>query len=192
MSDMHSWQRYRALASVLLLTAVLLLLVRYTSLGHHFTLNAVRAQLSGAQWQGLLLFGLLFVLGNLLHIPGLIFLGSAVLVLGRVEGGLITYVAACVSCAITFLGVRLVGGNALFALRNPLAQRLLRQLHTHPLRSMVLLRTVFQTMPTLNYTLALSGISFGRYMLATLIGLPLPITAYCLFFDYVARSAGLT
>jgi len=49
----------------------------------------------------------------------------------------------------------------------------------------VLLRTLFQTVPALNYTLALSGVRYRDYLVGTLLGLPLPIAAYCLFFDYL-------
>jgi uncharacterized membrane protein YdjX (TVP38/TMEM64 family) len=45
---------------------------------------------------------------------------------------------------------------------------------------------LFQTLPALNYALALSGVRFRTYAAGTLLGLPLPIMAYCLFFDYLA------
>jgi uncharacterized membrane protein YdjX (TVP38/TMEM64 family) len=55
-------------------------------------------------------------------------------------------------------------------------------------RNVVILRTVFQTLPTLNYALALSGMRLRDYFLGTLIGLPLPIAVYCLFFDYLITT----
>jgi len=45
---------------------------------------------------------------------------------------------------------------------------------------------LFQTVPPLNYALAMSGIRFRDYLVGTLLGLPLPIMAYCLFFDYLS------
>ena len=68
---------------------------------------------------------------------------------------------------------------------------MLSELHAHPIRNVIVLRTVFQTLAALNYTLAMSGIGFRRYMVATLLGLPLPIAVYCLFFDYIAKIANL-
>jgi uncharacterized membrane protein YdjX (TVP38/TMEM64 family) len=124
----------------------------------------------------------------LLHLPGWIFLAAAVLVLGRLGGGLATYLAASLSCAITFLLVRWVGGNAMQAIPYAFAQRLLAQLHRFPLRNTVILRTLFQTLPTLNYALAMSGIRFRTYMAGTLLGLPLPIAAYCFLFDALYSS----
>lgn len=55
---------------------------------------------------------------------------------------------------------------------------------------MAVLRLVFQTAPALNYTLALSGISFREYMIGSLIGLPLPIFIYILFFDQLLALSG--
>lgn len=135
---------------------------------------------------GLLLFILLFALGNLIQIPGWIFLAAAVLALGRVYGGIATYLAAIASCVFTFFTIRYLGGNALRELDSRLAQRLLAGLDRHPLASIIALRMLFQTVPALNYTLALSGVRFRTYLLGSLLGLPLPIALYCLFFDYLA------
>ena len=65
------------------------------------------------------------------------------------------------------------------------------RLDAQPIRSVVLLRVLFQTVPALNYALALSGIRFRQYLTGTLLGLPLPILLYCLFFDYLARALKL-
>ena len=46
----------------------------------------------------------------------------------------------------------------------------------------------FQTAPPLNYALALSGVRLRDYLVGTLIGLPLPIAAYCIFFDLLATG----
>ncbi|MFC6519695.1 TVP38/TMEM64 family protein [Undibacterium arcticum] len=131
---------------------------------------------------GLLIFTLLFCLGNLIQIPGWIFLAAAVLALGRTWGGMASYVAAVVSCTVTFFTIRLIGGDALRELKNPYAVRILRKLDTDPIKSIVLLRTLFQTVPALNYALALSGVRFHQYLVGTMLGLILPIILYCWFF----------
>ena len=46
-----------------------------------------------------------------------------------------------------------------------------------------------QTLPALNYALALSGLRLRHYVLGTLLGLPLPIAVYCVFFDYLITAA---
>jgi uncharacterized membrane protein YdjX (TVP38/TMEM64 family) len=88
---------------------------------------------------------------------------------------------------MTFLVIRFVGGDALRQLDKPIIARILRQLDAHPIRSVVFARILFQTAPPLNYALAMSGIRFREYLIGTLLGLPLPIFFYCLFFDYLEQ-----
>jgi len=140
-------------------------------------------------WNGLVIFVALFAVGNMFQVPGWIFLAAAVFVFGRTHGGLITYGAATTSCVVTFITIRLVGGNMAATIKNPWAVRLLARLHQHPVRNVALLRTLFQTLPALNYALALSGIGLRNYVIGTLLGLPLPIAVYCLFFDYLITAA---
>lgn len=185
------WIRYRRLIFVLVFFGVLLGAVQWTGLRQNFSLTFLRQTLSESKLEGLALFVLLFTLGNLIQVPGWIFLASAVLVLGQLPGGLVTYLAASISCAITFLSVRWVGGDAVRQMHGRLARRLVASLHAHPIRNVMVLRMVFQTLAALNYTLAMSGIGFRSYMVASLIGLPLPIAVYCLFFDYIVRMTGL-
>ena len=177
---------YPRLLAVALFLGLLFATFELSGLREHFSLQFLQQRFADNKLSGLLVFVALFSLGNLIQIPGWIFLAAAVLTLGRVSGGALTYVAASVSCALTFLSIRLVGGDALRQLNSRIAARLLAQLDAHPMRSMLFLRVVFQTVPALNYTLALSGVRFREYMLATLLGLPLPIALYCVFFDFLA------
>ena len=179
---------YKHLLAVAVFLAVLLAVIEAAGLRGHFTLEFLQARIAENMASGLLIFVLLFSLGNLIQIPGWVFLAAAVLTLGQVWGGIATYIAACISCALTFLSVRLVGGNALRELDNRIAVRLLARLDAHPIRSVVLMRMVFQTVPALNYSLALSGIRFRQSLIGTQLGLPLPIALYCMFFDTLARA----
>jgi uncharacterized membrane protein YdjX (TVP38/TMEM64 family) len=181
------WNRYRRLVLVLLFLALLLGFVQWSGLRQNFSVAFLRETLIASRWERLALFVLLFALGNLVQVPGWIFLASAVLVLGKLNGGLVTYLAASISCAVTFLSVRLVGGDAVQQLRGKVAQRLMSHLHAHPVRNVIVLRTIFQTLAALNFALAMSGIGFRQYMVATLLGLPIPIAAYCVLFDYLAK-----
>jgi uncharacterized membrane protein YdjX (TVP38/TMEM64 family) len=180
--------RYKRLFAVFLFLGLLLAVFQLSSLRDHFNLTFLQHQILENKISGLLIFILLFALGNLIQIPGWVFLAAAVLALGRMWGGIATYVAASISCVMTFLTIRFVGGDALRQLNNKIAARLLSQLDAHPINSILLLRILFQTMPALNYALALSGVKFRNYLIGTLLGLPLPIILYCLFFDYLAKT----
>lgn len=41
---------------------------------------------------------------------------------------------------------------------------------------------------SLNFALAMSGIRFRAYLIGTLVGLPVPIAFYCIFFDILATT----
>lgn len=180
-------RRYQQLVAVVLFLAVLFAVFEFSGLRDHFSLEFLRQRIIEHRVGGLLVFVLLFCLGNLIQIPGWLFLAAAVLALGRFWGGIATYVAATVSCASTFLTIRWIGGDALRKLNNRIVAKLLGQLDAQPIRSILVLRILFQTVPALNYSLAISGVGFRDYMIGTLLGLPLPIMLYCVFFDYLAR-----
>jgi uncharacterized membrane protein YdjX (TVP38/TMEM64 family) len=182
---------YKRLFSVLLFLILLLAVFELSGLRSHFTLAYLHQMLVDHPVTGLIVFILIFALGNLVQIPGWIFLAAAVLALGRTWGGIATYVAAIISCTVTFFSIRFIGGDALRSLKGKLATRLLSQLDAHPIRNIVLLRMLFQTVPPLNYALAMSGIRFRDYFIGTLLGLPLPIMAYCVFFDYLSVQLNL-
>lgn len=178
--------RHRQLLIVILFVVLLAGAAELGGLHDHVSLGYLHNRLEAHPWSGLGLFILLFAVGNLIQIPGWIFLSAAVLALGRTMGGIATYAAALISCAVTFFTIRCVGGDALRQLDNRIAKELLGRLDAHPVLSIALLRVLFQTLPAVNYALALSGVRFGPYMAGTLLGLPLPILAYCIFFDYLA------
>lgn len=184
-------RRYQQLLTVLLFLGLLYAAFELSGLRDHFSLNFLRQRLVENKLNGLLVFILLFCLGNLIQIPGWLFLAAAVLALGQFWGGVATYIAASVSCVVTFLTIRWIGGDALRQLDNRLAARLLGLLDARPVASILALRVLFQTVPALNYSLALSGVRFRDYMLGSLLGLPLPILLYCVFFDYLARVLGV-
>ena len=178
---------YKRLLGVLVFFGVLLAVFQFTGLRGHFNLAFLRGAFLAHKLGGVLIFVAMFSLGNLIQIPGSVFLAAAVLALGRVWGGVVTYIAAVMSCAITFLIIRFMGGDALLQLKSRWAQRIMSHLHAQPIRSITLLRTVFQTQPAVNAALAMSGVKFRGYLIGTLLGLPLPIALYCIFFDLLAN-----
>src|SRR6476646_3881617 len=105
--------RYRRLLGVVAFLAVLLAIFEATGLRGHFDLAFIRELISRHRVCGIVLFVLLFALGNLIQIPGWLFLSAAVLTLGRAWGVVATYAAAIVSCVLTFVTIRALGGDAL-------------------------------------------------------------------------------
>lgn len=184
--------RYKRLIAVFLFLAILFLVFELTGLKDHFNPGFLQQQILEHKLGGLLIFVLLFSLGNLIQIPGWLFLAAAVLALGRSFGGLATYMAASISCIATFLTIRFLGGDALRQLDNRIAVGALRRLDSRPIACVASLRMLFQTAPALNYALAMSGVGFREYLIGTLLGLPLPILLYCLFFDFLSKAFHIT
>lgn len=178
---------WRRLLVVGLFIGLLFAVFELSGLRGHLSLGYLQQQIEANRLLGLVLFALLFSLGNLIQVPGWIFLAAAVLALGKLWGGVATYVAASLSCVCTFLIIRLLGGDALRQLDHPLAIRILARLDGQPVLAVALLRVLFQTLPALNYALALSGVRFRNYLAGTMIGLPVPIAIYCLVFDSLAH-----
>jgi uncharacterized membrane protein YdjX (TVP38/TMEM64 family) len=170
---------------MVMVLALVLITVEWSGLREQLSVATLRAQLEANPVTGFLAFVVIFVIGNLIQLPGWIFLAAAILALGTVMGGLATYVAACISCLVTYVLVRGLGGSALRDIQRPFVRKILARLDSHPVRSVALLRMLFQTMPALNYTLALSGVKLRHYMLGTLVGMPLPLLLYCVFFDRI-------
>jgi uncharacterized membrane protein YdjX (TVP38/TMEM64 family) len=169
---------------------VMLLLVaaELSGLRQHFSLSFVREQFEHHIVLGLLFFTLLYSVGNLIQVPGWVFLAAAVLTLGRTWGGLATYLAAVVSCCASFWILRSIGGDALRGLKKGrVAGRIFAQLDAHPVRSIALLRAAMGTVPPLNVALALSGVRFRDYLVGALIGLPVLIIVLAIFFDAISH-----
>ena len=183
--------RHQRLLAVVAFLVILLTVFQVSGLRDHFNVAFIRQLVLQHQVTGLILFVLLFSLGNLIQIPGWVFLAAAVLTLGRMWGGVITYVAAVASCLFTFVTIRALGGDALRLLKNRVAIRILSELDARPMAAVTLLRILFQTAPALNYALAMSGIRLRTYVIGTLAGLPLPIALYCIFFDILTSALHL-
>jgi uncharacterized membrane protein YdjX (TVP38/TMEM64 family) len=176
------WLRLGALVALL---AGLYIAGRVTGLHEDLSTERVRALMQAAGIWGFAAFVALFAIGELLHVPGLVFVGAAVLAYGRVGGGAASFVGALVSLTVSFIVVRTVGGKPLGAIRRPLMARMLAHLDDKPIRTVALLRLIFWMGPLLNYGLALSSVRYRDYLIGSALGLVLPIAAAAAVFDWV-------
>ncbi len=165
--------------------AVLFVIVEVTGLRSSLSPDKIRDLFFQYQFWGIVLFCLAFSVGNLLYVPGWVFLAGAVFALGKEWGGVATFAAAVSSSVISYFLIRAVGGDALRGLNNKWADKIFAHLDDRPISSVAGLRLMFQTLPILNYALALANIRFRHYLVGTLLGLPIPIFLYCYFFEIV-------
>ena len=160
-----------------------------TGLRASFSLASIEVLFSENLILGTLFFCLAFSLGNLLYVPGWIFLVAAVLALGKEWGGATIYIAALISATIVYFFIDLLGRGALRGLNSKIADKIFSKIDQYPILSVAALRLIFQTAPPLNYALAMSQIKFHHYLIGTIIGLPIPIFAYCYFFEFIFQNA---
>lgn len=178
--------RWRLIALALVIVATFVV-GHLTGATERLSPEGVRRAVEGAGAAGVIGFLVLFVVGELLHVPGLVFIGAAVAVWGPVRGGAIGGVGALLSLVTSFVVVRAIGGTPLDAVKNRLVRRLLQHLETRPVTTVAAVRAVTILSPPVTYALALSGIRFRDYLVGSAIGLVLPLAGAVVFFDWVAR-----
>jgi hypothetical protein len=152
----RAWQPYRLL--LLMLMVVGLWLTAWATGANRvlFDRERIRALLEAAGvWSGAV-FVVAFSVGQLLRIPGPIFVAVAILAYGRAIGTLAAVLGAMVSVTVSFIIVRTIAGQPLAYVQRPIVRHLLNQIDKHPVAVVAILRLIFQTAPPLNYALAMT------------------------------------
>ena len=165
---------------------------RLLGLDQYLSAENLRAQVTVMGVWGPFIFIALFSLGELIHIPGLVFVGAGVAAYGRVWGGALSLLAAVVSVTVSFVVVRTVGGRALTEIDKPLLKRLMAGLEAHPIRTVIILRLMFWMGPPLNYALALTNLRLRDYVIGSTIGLVPILVGASLAFDWLLTTDDLT
>jgi uncharacterized membrane protein YdjX (TVP38/TMEM64 family) len=171
------------LALLTSVVVVVFIVGRATGIVDSLSPQSLRALLAGAGVLGVVGFVLAFSVGLLAQLPGLLFIAVAVLAYGREMGALVALAGAVVAVSVSFVVVRRFGGSALAEIESPFLRRVLSQLDTQPLRSVIVLRAVFGVAPFLNYALALSSLGFRDYLIGSVIGMTAPIVVAAVLLD---------
>lgn len=124
-----------------------------------------------------------FAMGQLVQLPGIAFVLGARVAYGPLLGFAAGYAGALLSVSVSFFFARAVGGKALGSLKGKWARRVLSRLEDRPLRTIIVLRTLFALSPPLNYALAMSSTRFRDYFAGSAIGLVAPIAAWVFLSD---------
>lgn len=158
---------------------------RQSGLLERIDIDSVRAWVEGAGAWGVVLFVAAFAAGELLHVPGMIFVAAGILAWGKVAGFGVALVAAVISISVSFVVVRRIGGTAFAGIDRPIVKRLLARLESRPISTVFVLRVFLWLAPALNYALALTTIRFRDYLVGSALGLVPPILAVTLLFEWV-------
>lgn len=164
----------------LLLLAIFLLGVfaigKMTGFTAGLTVDGIRESMRVAGVGGFFVFIATFCVGQLLYIPGFVFVMVSGLAYGPLWGSVASVIAANISVAVSFWIVRTIGGQPLRGtnIKKPFLQKALDHLEDRPIRSMIVIRLFLWAIPPVNYTLAMSGVTFRDYMIAAAIGMTPP------------------
>ena len=161
------------------------LAVRSTGMGPREILAWVQEVMTSAGALGIVAFIVLFAIGELAHVPGLVFVSAAALAFGPVLGAVIGYVGAFVSVCVSFGVVRSIGGQLLAKIERPFFKKIMGRLESQPIRVTIILRLVLWMAPPLNYALAMSKMRFRDYAIGSALGLIIPIVLAVVFLDAV-------
>jgi len=187
MTDVDHRVRWWRLVLLAVLVVGFFVVARVTGLNAYLSTERIRAVTAAAGFWGPIVFVLIFCLGELVHVPGAVFVAAAVVAYGRATGGVLAFVGALAAVSVSFVVVRTIGGKPLAAIRFSLARRILSHLEGHPVRTIFLLRLLLWMAPQLNYALALSSVRFRSYLFGTALGLLAPISGLVLLSDQLLR-----
>lgn len=180
------------LAGVVTFLAALFVIDSVTGASDHVTIENLRARVADAGAWGVLLFVVVFVGGELIHVPGVVFVAAAVLSWGLLAGGLLSYLAAVLSVCFSFGMVRFLGGRPLAKIERPWVRKVMEKLDDHPISTVAILRVTLFMFPPLNYALALSNIEFRDYLVGSVLGLIPPILVIAVFFGQLMQWMGVS
>jgi uncharacterized membrane protein YdjX (TVP38/TMEM64 family) len=201
------------LGALALFFVVSLAVAKLTGLSEYATVANVRSFMEAAGVLGIVAFIVAFALGQLLHIPGMVFVGAASIAYGKLLALPTAFVGANVGLTVSFLVIRAIGGQQIGDPRPPLLsglrkrpiakwlpvrallwctaafdrlfRRILGRLETHPIQTIAILRLIFGFAPWLTYMLAMSKVRLRDHIIGCLFGVVGPILFAVFFFDWL-------
>ncbi|UJR85356.1 TVP38/TMEM64 family protein [Sandaracinus amylolyticus] len=176
------WLRIGALIA---LTVTLIAIGHATGVTEHLTRERIQATMLELGALGFFAYLAMFAVGELVHVPGMVFVAAAILAYGPVTGFAAGMVGALVSLTVSFYVVRMVGGQPLGDVERPLLKRMLAHLDARPVITIAVLRLLVQMLPALNYALAMSKVRFRDYLAGSMLGLVPVIAIAALAFDWL-------
>jgi uncharacterized membrane protein YdjX (TVP38/TMEM64 family) len=160
----------------------------YFDVGDYLSKENVRQWVSEAGWWGPLVFIGVFTVGQLVGVPGIVFVAAAVLAWGKWPGIGASYGATIVSSTAGFLMARLIGGDAMHQVKWKWVQKMLERVDRRPILSVTALVAVFWMAPPINYALGMTRVKLWQFVAGTAIGLIPALLATGFFFDWITRT----
>lgn len=170
---MNGRERWIKIAVVVALVAAIVLVWR-AGLVDYLTRERMRGWASWAGWWGPFAFVGLFAIGEVLHVPSVIFVVVASMVWSLPIALVTAYTGAMAASAVVFVVARyLVSGALQDAIRKRMPAEVKRYddaLETRGVRTVALIRLLTFMSPVMHWVLATSRVRFGDMMAGTAIG----------------------
>ena len=164
------WPKIRLLVLALVIFCIYTV-VHKTGLLQQADSENIRDLVAGTGLFGVLIYFSIFTIGQLLYIPGMVFVAAAALAFGQGLGIFYGMTGAAISITVSFFLVRYIGGTPLATTRRRWIRPAVARLDTQPFKSIFIMRFIFSTAPWLNYLLAMSSVSYRHYISASLLGI---------------------
>lgn len=150
----------------------------------------LQRELLALGWLAAPLFLLVMAAGELLHLPGMVFIVVARLVFGPSLGFVLGYGGAVFAVTVSFLVARQLvaaarGAKEPWRPRWAFAQRAFARLEARPVQTVALLRLVLWLAPPLSYALASSKLGIRDHIIGSALGLFAPVLAAVLVSGYL-------
>lgn len=165
----------KRLAVLVVIVVVLLLAGWFTGARAWLTKENLQQVVTTAGWFGVVVFFAAFTAGQLLQVPGAVFIIAARAAWGPTWGFAGASTGAVISATLVFLFVRAVGGKPLGEIKWAFARKVLAGLERRPVLTIAVLRAVLMLAPPLNYALALSPVRRDHHLVGSMIGLIVPV-----------------
>lgn len=142
-----------------------------------------------AQWGTLsvLVYLLAFALGQLVYVPGMLFVVAGSMAFGGFKGFLLAMVGSVLSITVSFYVARLLGGTPLADPKQAWLKRMIWRLDAKPVSSILILRLIVGTAPWLNYLLGMSAVTLRDYLWGSVLGMALPVLLTVVFTDWLLQ-----
>lgn len=162
---------------IALLVSVVLLLgatAHFSGLAEAVTRERVQELATSWGAPGLALYVVAFSVGEIMQLPGVIFVVAAVAAYGPWLGTLAAYLGMLSASITVFLFGRLVAGRALAEVEHPRVRALMAQVDRAPIRTVAFMRGILFVLPGIGYACAVSSVRFRDYVAGSAIGLVVP------------------
>ena len=149
-----------------------MVLGKYSSLSAHFSIDGLQKLILEAGVYGVALFILLFAVGIIMNVPGLLYLIIGFMMYGPYKGFLVVYVGSLVAVIAHFFFARSMAGEALGEVKQPIIRKQMERLRERPIVTSVILRLIFYVSPPVNYAFALAPIRPKDFIIGSVVSLP--------------------